>query len=305
MFNFLAQIRSIPIPGGREDLPTYIFCNDIVDCMKFFGGLIANLIFVGILIGSVIVFLIGAIFYLIGGTRADDEMLKKAKKILIYSVVAAVLASLAWVIINAVVSTLTFLTKEAYASDIFTFTEYKISVDSSEAIKGLIVTTTSSILNYIYWAALILSLIMILIASISYITSRGNEEKIKRATSTLKWAIIGVIVALISWVIIKLIMMFFGVQQSLFLKEVLAQGQTQQITATISEIFKRTIDLTRMVGFALAILFAIIAGIVYITSRGGESVKTANKAIFYLLIGIVIILLANVVVEIVKFILGV
>jgi hypothetical protein len=305
--NFLAQIGRMPIPGGREELPTTIFCQDIVDCIKFFGGLVANVIFIGILIGAVIVLLIGAIMYLIGGSKSDDETLKKAKKVLIYSVVAAVLASLAWVAINAIVTTLTFLPKEVFAAndkDIFTLSNYKITTTD---VESLFATSITSILNYIYWAALILALIMILIAAINYITSRGQENKIKDATNALKYAIIGVVVALISWVIIKLIMMLFGVNAYLF-NIVFAQQNTinqntVDVTSTIKQIFGRAEDVARTIGYALAILMAIIIGIIYITSRGGEGVKTANKAIIYLAVGIAIILLAGIVVDIVKFIL--
>jgi hypothetical protein len=301
--NFLAQIGRIQIPGGREELPTTIFCQDIVDCIKFFGGLVANVMFIGILIGAVIVFLIGAIMYLIGGSKGDDQTLGKAKKVLIYSVVAAVLASLAWVAINAIVTTLTFLTKEVFAAnnkDIFTLSNYKITTTD---VASLFATSITSILNYIYWAALILALIFILIAAINYITSRGQENKIKDATNALKYAIIGVVVALISWIIIKLIMMLFGVNTYLF-NIVFAQQNTVNVTSTINKIFERAQDVARTIGYALAILMAIIIGIIYITSRGGKSIETANKAIIYLAVGIAIILLANIVVEIVKFILG-
>jgi hypothetical protein len=301
--NFLAQIGRMPIPGGREELPTTIFCQDIVDCIKFFGGLVANVIFIGILIGAVIVFLIGAIMYLIGGSKSDDETLKKAKKVIIYSVVAAVLASLAWVAINAIVTTLTFLPKEVFAAnnkDIFTLSNYKITTTD---VASLFATSVTSILNYIYWAALILALIMILIAAINYITSRGQENKIKDATNALKYAIIGVVVALISWIIIKLIMMLFGVNTYLF-NIVFAQQNTVDVTSTIKQIFGRAEDVARTIGYALAILMAIIIGIIYITSRGGKSIETANKAIIYLAVGIAIILLAGIVVDIVKFILG-
>ena len=301
--NFLAQIGRMPIPGGREELPTTIFCQDIVDCIKFFGGLVANVIFIGILIGAVIVFLIGAIMYLIGGSRGDDQTLGKAKKVLIYSVVAAVLASLAWVAINAIVTTLTFLPKEVFAAndkDIFTLSNYKITTTD---VESLFAKSITSILNYIYWAALILALIMILIAAINYITSKGQENKIKDATNALKYAIIGVVVALISWIIIKLIMMLFGVNAYLF-NIVFAQQNTVDVTSTITQIFGRAEDVARTIGYALAILMAIIIGIIYITSRGGKSIETANKAIIYLAVGIAIILLAGIVVDIVKFILG-
>jgi len=300
--NLLAQIGRMPIPGGREELPTTIFCQDIVDCIKFFGGLVANVIFIGILIGAVIVLLIGAIMYLIGGSKGDDQTLGKAKKVLIYSVVAAVLASLAWVAINAIVTTLTFLPKEVFAAndkDIFTLSNYKITTTD---VESLFAKSITSILNYIYWAALILALIMILIAAINYITSRGQENKIKDATNALKYAIIGVVVALISWIIIKLIMMLFGVNTYLF-NIVFAQQNTVDVTSTITQIFGRAQDIARTIGYALAILMAIIIGIIYITSRGGKSIETANKAIIYLAVGIAIILLAGIVVDIVKFIL--
>lgn len=209
--NFLAQFGRMIVPGGREELPTTILCQDIFDCIKYFGGLIANIIFVLVLIGAVIIFLIGAIFYLISGSRGNEEDMKKARNMLIYSVVAAVLASLAWVIINAIVSSIVFI-PSAFAQDIFALTTVTPSCGNTagEVFSNCIASPTVKILNYGYWLGLILALVMVVYSGYTYITSRGKSENIKKATSTLIWALVGLIVAVLSWFIIKLITSLFN-----------------------------------------------------------------------------------------------
>lgn len=101
--------------------------------------------------------------------------------------------------------------------------------------------------------------------------------------------------------------------KDLFLKEILAQQtitqtQTQTITTTITTtiqgIFDRVVEVLRLVGFALAIVIAIFAGILYITSIDSNRVKTAHKTLIWLLVGIALILVGSYVVDLVRFILN-
>lgn len=207
----LAQIGRMPVPGGREELPTTIFCTELFDCIKYFGGLVSNLLFVLVLISAVILFLIGALAYVLYGAKGDEDKIKKAKNYLIYSVVAAVIASLAWVAINAIVSTLIFIKPVFAQGDIFTLTAKTANCGSNpeEVFRNCVATPTVKILNYIYWAALILALVMIIWSGINYITSRGKPEVIKKSSATLIWAGVGVVVAILSWFIINLILGIF------------------------------------------------------------------------------------------------
>lgn len=55
-----------------------------------------------------------------------------------------------------------------------------------------------------------LSLIFIIIAGIKFVTSSGDEKKLASATSTLTYAIIGLVVAILAFVIIRIVQFFFG-----------------------------------------------------------------------------------------------
>lgn len=53
--------------------------------------------------------------------------------------------------------------------------------------------------------AAILCLIYIIVGGISFILSAGNEEKIKKAVNTIRFAIVGLIVAFIAFFAVKFI----------------------------------------------------------------------------------------------------
>jgi len=59
--------------------------------------------------------------------------------------------------------------------------------------------------------------IMFVIGSFSYLTSLGNPEKLKKAKGTLQYAIIGLVIFLSSFLILKIIdVLFLGNQGNIF-----------------------------------------------------------------------------------------
>jgi len=63
--------------------------------------------------------------------------------------------------------------------------------------------------------------IMLLVGGFQYLTSLGNPEKIKKAQGTLKFAVIGLIVFISSFLILKTIdFLFLGGQGKIFLFEI-------------------------------------------------------------------------------------
>lgn len=63
--------------------------------------------------------------------------------------------------------------------------------------------------------------IMFVIGSISYLTSLGNPEKIKKAQGTLKYAIIGFVLFISAYLILNIIdILFLGGQGKLFRLEI-------------------------------------------------------------------------------------
>lgn len=79
-----------------------------------------------------------------------------------------------------------------------------------EVVFGNIITMASGLI--------VLALfVMFLAGSFSYLTSLGNPEKIKKAMGTLKYALIGFVLFISSFLILKIIdIMFLGGQNKIF-----------------------------------------------------------------------------------------
>jgi uncharacterized membrane protein len=59
--------------------------------------------------------------------------------------------------------------------------------------------------------AAILSLVYIIVGGISFILSAGNEEKIKKAVNTIRFSIIGLVVAFIAFFAVSFIANILGI----------------------------------------------------------------------------------------------
>lgn len=59
--------------------------------------------------------------------------------------------------------------------------------------------------------AAILSLVYIIVGGISFILSAGNEEKIQKAVNTIRYAIIGLIVAFIAFFAVSFVANLLGI----------------------------------------------------------------------------------------------
>ncbi len=68
----------------------------------------------------------------------------------------------------------------------------------------------SDILLILTSAAAVLSIIFIIIGGIKLVTSSGDEKKMASATSTLTYAIIGLVVTILAFVIVRIVQFFFG-----------------------------------------------------------------------------------------------
>jgi hypothetical protein len=58
----------------------------------------------------------------------------------------------------------------------------------------------------------VLCLVFIFIGGLSFIVSSGNDEKIKKAVATIRYAVVGLIIVIISMTAVSLISRFFSVQ---------------------------------------------------------------------------------------------
>jgi uncharacterized BrkB/YihY/UPF0761 family membrane protein len=70
----------------------------------------------------------------------------------------------------------------------------------------------SNTLSLIITAGIVVSVIMIVWAGIQWVTSEGDKQKVAAARARLTWAIIGIIIMLISFFIISVINYLFGIQ---------------------------------------------------------------------------------------------
>lgn len=78
------------------------------------------------------------------------------------------------------------------------------------------------VLTWILGFAIVVAVVVIIVAGYMYITAAGDEAKIKKATTTLTWAIVGLIVAFVAMLLVQFVMTNFlgqqGAIQSLLIK---------------------------------------------------------------------------------------
>jgi heme/copper-type cytochrome/quinol oxidase subunit 2 len=67
-----------------------------------------------------------------------------------------------------------------------------------------------TIINWIFWLLIVLTIIFVLIAAFRYLTAAGDPEKVKKAGQTLLYAAIAVIIALIAKGLPLLVSSFIG-----------------------------------------------------------------------------------------------
>lgn len=67
-----------------------------------------------------------------------------------------------------------------------------------------------TIINWVFWLLIILTIIFVLVAAFRYLTAAGEPEKVKKAGQTLLYAAIAVIVALIAKGLPLIVSSFIG-----------------------------------------------------------------------------------------------
>lgn len=77
-------------------------------------------------------------------------------------------------------------------------------------------TIFSNIFNIAITLAGLVLFIMLIIGGFSYLTSGGDPEKNKKAASTLTWAIIGLVLLIASWFILRFLSEFTGIDLTKF-----------------------------------------------------------------------------------------
>ena len=67
---------------------------------------------------------------------------------------------------------------------------------------GTWVTTT---INWAIGIATLICVVMLIAAGYNYITAAGDEAKIQKATKTLTWAIVGLVICFISVILVQFV----------------------------------------------------------------------------------------------------
>lgn len=67
-----------------------------------------------------------------------------------------------------------------------------------------------TVINWIFWLLIVLTIIMVLVAAFKYLTAAGDPEKVKSAGQVLLYAAIAVVVALIAKGLPLIISSFIG-----------------------------------------------------------------------------------------------
>lgn len=83
-----------------------------------------------------------------------------------------------------------------------------------DSIVNLLAQIIGEVLKY----AGILASIFILVAAFQYMTSAGDEAKVTQAKQTLYWAIVGVAVITVSFLLVKIVGEFAGLNDNAILK---------------------------------------------------------------------------------------
>lgn len=190
---FLAAFLLLPLSVSAVTINTNItFANPIgfTSVDQLLTSLLTSLQGIIVVI-SIIFIVIGAIFYI---TSAGDEKRMTTAK-------AAITASMIGLAIG--VAAPSFL-KEIYI--ILSPTSMPpTSVVAAPSIKDIALNT----LNFLLGVVGTITIIMLVVGGIMYLTSAGDENKIDTAKKIVKWSIVGIAVALAALVIVRQIAKFF------------------------------------------------------------------------------------------------
>lgn len=111
-------------------------------------------------------------------------------------------------------------------------TGYTGSISTVEAIGGFnVFDLVHTGIAWVLIAAAFLSVVFILYGGLSFILSGGQEEKVRQAVSTIRYAIIGLVVTIMAITVVAFVGRVFGVD--------LVFIQFQKILDTVSEIISK------------------------------------------------------------------
>jgi uncharacterized protein YacL len=70
------------------------------------------------------------------------------------------------------------------------------------------------VMNVLLWTVVALGIMFIVIGGIKYLTSGGDEKKVASAKNTILYAVIGMVIALLANVIVRIVLNLLGVSNA-------------------------------------------------------------------------------------------
>lgn len=156
---------------------------------------------------------------------------------------------------------------------------------------GTLTSPVYFIIDFIRYLVSAIAVLVIIVNAIKLITT-GNEEEAEKTKKTLMVGVAGLIVIQLADTLVK--KMFFGEQGEAFTDVATTQIYAEQTVKTIRGI----IGFVELFIGAIAVLVIIIRGFMLLTSGGEEEKLTqAKNHIMYAVVGLLIVVLAEVVVR--------
>ncbi len=85
-----------------------------------------------------------------------------------------------------------------------------------------------NLISVIVGLGFVAMMILLIMAGFKYLTSGGEPKAIQSAHHTLSWAILGVLLMIVAWVILQLTQAFTGIDVTMFnIKSLCGAGGTQ------------------------------------------------------------------------------
>lgn len=141
---------------------------------------------------ALIFLIIGAVMYIV--STGESETVERAKKAITMAIMGVVIAIAAPSILKEIGTVIgwTDVSSSSTTSSALTLSEIAVKV-----------------LDFLLGISGVLSIIMMVIGGIMYLTSAGDEERIKKGKDIFKFSVLGIIIVLASLVIVRQIAKFF------------------------------------------------------------------------------------------------
>jgi hypothetical protein len=163
-----------------------------------------------------------------------------------------------------------------------------------------------SLLNSLQGIIVAISIVFIVIGAVLYITSAGDEERIKTAKKAITASLVGLAIGIAAPSFLKEIYTILGGTPTVDctgltgadLTNCEAANTTLNAGLPLATIVLNVLNFLLSIVGALAIIMMIVGGVMYLTSGGDEEkIKSAKKITLYSIIGITVALAALVLVK--------